>query len=139
MKRVMKYLSANGFTVFRNNVGQCWTGKSRRITKSDVYFCDVGDVIVKNARIFHGGLTKGSSDIIGWKTVEVTPDMVGKKLAVFTAMEVKKNEREALVAAVSKTEHNISQQRFINAVKFNGGISGFAGSEDQAGEIAKTP
>ena len=29
------------------------------------------------------GLAKGSSDLIGFKTIQVTPDMVGEKLAVF--------------------------------------------------------
>jgi hypothetical protein len=139
MRRISKHLSAIGCTVFRNNVGQAWTGNAKKITKNDVYYCERGDVIIKNARVFHGGLAKGSSDIIGWKTVEVTPEMVGKKLAVFMAVEVKKDERHALSAAISKTQHHQQQQRFVNAVKFNGGISGFAGSEEQAAEIVKTP
>lgn len=35
------------------------------------------------------GLTPGSADLVGWQTVTVTPDMVGRKLAVFTSIEVK--------------------------------------------------
>lgn len=32
---------------------------------------------------------KGGADLIGWTTQTVTPEMVGKKLAVFTSIEVK--------------------------------------------------
>jgi len=35
------------------------------------------------------GLAKGSADLVGWKTIEVTPDMVGQRLAVFASIEVK--------------------------------------------------
>lgn len=36
------------------------------------------------------GLHPGSADLIGWQSVIVTPDMVGKPLAVFLSLEVKK-------------------------------------------------
>lgn len=35
------------------------------------------------------GLCKGASDIIGWRSVKVTKDMVGQRIAVFAAVEVK--------------------------------------------------
>ena len=35
------------------------------------------------------GLCPGSADLIGYRTVVVTPDMVGQRLAVFAAVEVK--------------------------------------------------
>ncbi len=56
---------------------------------------------LKNVRIFRNntgfdatnkvryGLVTGSSDLIGWKSVTVTPDMVGQQVAVFVALEVK--------------------------------------------------
>jgi hypothetical protein len=34
------------------------------------------------------GLCLGSSDLIGWTIREITPDMVEKKVAVFTAIQV---------------------------------------------------
>ena len=73
------------------------------------------------------GLAKGSSDLIGFKTVEVTPDMVGEKLAVFTSIEVK-NKR----GKVSELQHN-----WLQVVKKAGGITGVARSIQDALNILK--
>jgi hypothetical protein len=35
------------------------------------------------------GLARGSADLIGLRTVTITPDMVGQQVAVFTSIEVK--------------------------------------------------
>ena len=35
------------------------------------------------------GLCKGSADLIGWKTIEITQEMVGQKIAQFVSIEVK--------------------------------------------------
>lgn len=35
------------------------------------------------------GLAKGSADLVGWKTVTITQDMVGKQIAQFVSLEVK--------------------------------------------------
>ncbi|MFZ9514719.1 MAG: VRR-NUC domain-containing protein [Bacteroidia bacterium] len=42
-----------------------------------------------NGQYLHSGLLRGSGDLIGWKTIEITEDMVGKSVAVFTSVEVK--------------------------------------------------
>lgn len=102
--------------IFRNNVGMGWIGKSKNVN---------GHVIIENARPLHAGLCEGSSDLIGWTTVEITPDMVGKKLAVFTALEV-------------KTEGgNVSpkQRNFLEVVRASGGIAGIAHSPEGARQI----
>jgi hypothetical protein len=65
--------------LFRANSGMGWAGKSTR--KGDF-------LILKNPRPFHG-MPEGFPDLVGWTTVEITPDMVGQRLAVFTAEEVK--------------------------------------------------
>ena len=60
----------------------------------------------------HFGLQTGSGDKIGWETVEVTPDMVGKKIAIFQSIEI-------------KTEHDrLSkvQRAWNKAVQIAGGI-----------------
>ena len=56
--------------------------------------------------------------MIGWTMVTVTPDMIGQKLAVFTACEVK-SERGKPTAA---------QINFIDAVTRAGGFAGVARS-----------
>tara|TARA_Y100001938_G_scaffold143182_1_gene215566 strand:- start:289 stop:687 length:399 start_codon:yes stop_codon:yes gene_type:complete len=73
------------------------------------------------------GLAKGSSDLIGFKTIQVTPDMVGEKLAVFCSIEVK-NKR----GKVSELQHN-----WLQVVKKAGGITGVARSIQDALNILK--
>ena len=43
----------------------------------------------RTGRLVTFGLARGSADLIGWRTVMVTPDMVGTRLAVFISIEVK--------------------------------------------------
>ncbi len=54
----------------------------------------------------------GGSDLIGWKTVEITAEMVGKRVAVFLAVEVKSRNGKL-------TEDQLS---FLTAVRNAGGI-----------------
>lgn len=62
------------------------------------------------------GLARGSADLIGWRTVTVTPDMVGQKLAVFTSIEVKTPAGRLTPA----------QRNWLNTVRDAGGIAGVA-------------
>ena len=73
------------------------------------------------------GLAKGSSDLIGFKTIKVTPEMIGQNLAVFTSIEVKTNTGQ-----LSKYQHN-----WLQAVKSAGGIVGVARNVRDALEILK--
>jgi len=68
------------------------------------------------------GLCKGSADLIGWRTVTITPEMVGQQVAVFTSIEVK-SERGRLAA---------EQQQWLDAVLSAGGIAGVARSVEDA-------
>lgn len=49
----------------------------------------VGTYKLPDGRWITSGLAKGSADLIGWQTVEITPDMVGQKIAVFLSLEIK--------------------------------------------------
>jgi VRR-NUC domain len=71
------------------------------------------------------GLCTGSSDLIGWRTLTVTTDMVGSKLAVFVALEGK-----AKTGAATN-----EQTAFIAAVKDAGGIAGVFRSVDEAAQL----
>jgi hypothetical protein len=66
--------------LFRNNVGTGWAGRVIRVPDG---------VLIRNPRPLRAGLVKGSSDLIGWTEVEITPDMVGRRVAIFTAVEAK--------------------------------------------------
>lgn len=99
--------------IFRSNTGTGWQGKRKVIPGKP------NDVYLENARPVHAGLFVGSSDLIGYTTVEVTPEMVGQKVAIFTAIEVKAKGKKA----------SPEQQNFINAVKHAGGLAGVARKE----------
>lgn len=71
------------------------------------------------------GLCNGSSDFIGLTSLIVTPAMVGKRIAVFTAIEAK-----AQAGVVSG-----EQLAFIEAVRDAGGIAGVARSAEEAEEV----
>jgi len=66
--------------VFRNQVGEGYVGKALRDPEGVVLMC---------ARHVRMGLFPGSGDLIGWRTLTVTPDMVGKPIAQFLSIEVK--------------------------------------------------
>jgi hypothetical protein len=106
--------------MFRNNVGKAWIGKSVTLKGGSVLAANgskmpvpPGSVLVLNPRFFQAGLFKGSSDLIGWRTIDVTPEMVGRKLAVFTAAEIK----------TPKGRESPEQKTFRAAVAFGGGLS----------------
>ena len=83
-------------------------------------FCNnVGMYTDKRGNVIRYGLCNGSSDLISWTPVTVTPDMVGKKIAVFTAIEVKLNKN-------GKYKATDLQKAFISAVKSAGGFAGVA-------------
>lgn len=73
-----------------------------------------------------------SSDLIGFTQVEITPDMVGKTLAIFTAIEVKK---EAWNENKKFDKRETAQSNFIEFIKLMGGFAGFANSQNKLKEI----
>lgn len=66
------------------------------------------------------GLGAGTSDLVGWKRVVVTADMVGKPVAVFVAVEAK---NAGGTGKLSK-----SQAQFLDSVEEAGGIAVVADS-----------
>lgn len=102
--------------LFRNNVGTGWQGKVAHKGEQ---------VVITHPRPLHAGLCVGSSDLIGWTTIEITPDMVGKTVPVFTAVEVK--------AEGGRT--SAEQQNFIRVVRAAGGFAGIAHNVAEALEI----
>lgn len=53
-----------------------------------VFRNSVGMIRVEGRTIKYG-LHVGSGDYVGWQEIEITPDMIGKKIAVFASIEVK--------------------------------------------------
>jgi len=104
--------------IFRANVGQAWTGD--KVSK-----LPGKRVLIENARPFNTGLPPGFADLFGLVAVTITPDMVGQKLAVFTALEVK--------SAKGKPTEN--QADFLAAVNDNGGRAGVVRTVEDAVRI----
>jgi len=71
-----------------------------------------------------GDVFSGSSDAIGLHTITITPDMVGRDLAVFVAIEAK-----------DKGKLSKAQSTFLTVVHQAGGIAGVAHSVEEAQQI----
>lgn len=106
MRQIQLAVTAEGARAFRNNVGQ------------------VEDI---TGRVIRFGLCPGSSDLIGWVPRIVTPDMVGRRVATFLAIEVKRPGGRA----------TDQQLQFIEAVVNAGGIAAIACAPDQVKEILR--
>lgn len=75
------------------------------------------------------GLARGSADLIGWRTITITPDMVGTRVAVFTSLEIK-----TPTGRLTPAQHN-----WLGAVHGAGGIAGVARSVADSLHIIETP
>jgi hypothetical protein len=121
-REIMLALSNLGCKLFRINVGTGWTGKKQTVNKTQLITMYPGDVLLREARPLRTGVPKGYHDLSGWTPVEVTGDMVGKTLAVFTSIEVK----------TPTGRIRPEQKTFQEAVVKDGGISTIARSTDDA-------
>jgi len=88
--------------MFRTNSGMAWAGKA--VKKGDI-------TLIKNARVFWG-MPEGWPDLTGWTEIEITPEMIGQKIAVFTAVEAK-------TGSLKLSE---KQNRFKEIIEKMGGI-----------------
>ncbi len=82
-----------GLKLFRNNIGKLKDATGRWVS--------------------YGVGGNGGSDLLGWNPIIITKEMVGKTVAVFTAIEVKKKGGKA-------TDEQIN---FIKQVNNDGGIA----------------
>ena len=103
MDRIHK-LSTGDVRLFRNNVGMAYT-----LTGAPVRF----------------GLHKGSPDLIGWKRTVITPDMVGKTVAVAIGIEVK----------TERGRPTPEQTHFLDHMKNFGALAGIARNVEEAKQI----
>ena len=69
----------------------------------------------------------GGGDLLGWRTVEVTPEMVGQRVAVFTSIEVKTRTGKL----------RPEQEQWLKVVRAAGGIAGVARSVEDAEALVR--
>ncbi len=99
-----------GFRVWRNNSGKLPDPRTGRWVQ-------------------FGVASPGGSDLIGYRSITITPDMVGRTVAVFTAIEVKTATGRATP----------EQRRFIDHIRTAGGISAIVRTTAEALRIATEP
>ena len=118
-----------GAKIWRNNVGRAIQGKRHVVKASGPVSLNFGDIVIKAPRYVRFGLCEGSSDLIGYLPVTVTPDMVGRKLAVFVAAEAKSTTGK-------ETDH---QADYLRTVREDGGIAFAFRTEAEALQQLRLP
>ena len=83
---------------------------------------NTGALVDQQGRFVRFGLCKGSSDLIGLRSVVVTPEMVGQRIAQFVALEIK------TAGGVVSSE----QRAFLQLVQQLGGLGAVCRSIEQA-------
>jgi hypothetical protein len=94
----------------------CSTGQTR------LFRNNTGTLRDQHGRPVSFGLCKGSADLIGYRTITITPDMVGQQVAVFLSIEVK----------TPTGRIRPEQQAWLETVQAAGGIAGVARSVEDA-------
>jgi len=105
-----------GFAMHRNNTGVFYAIKDHGFKRNQAFV----NLLNKFFRRVQAGLGKGTSDLIGWRTVEITPDMVGKRIAIFAALEIKTDKGRA----------SPEQINFVKQVRAEGGIAEFVKGDE---------
>jgi hypothetical protein len=102
----------------------CSTGATR------LFRNNTGTLRDQHGRPVSFGLCKGSADLIGYRSIAITPEMVGQQVAVFASIEVK-----------TRTGRIRPEQRaWMETVQAAGGIAGVARSvEDAKALLAARP
>ena len=110
---IMREFNHGDVRLYRNNVGMAYAGRAER---------EGGAVYIAHASTVRYGLEVGSADLIGYRMVTITPDMVGRKLAVFASVECKDDKGRA------KPE----QEAWLAQIKAAGGLACIARSVEEA-------
>lgn len=111
--QIMLAMCRSGAYVLRVNAGEFWGGK---------IIAHTGDKLLLGHPTKIQGAPKGTSDLIGCRTVTVTPEMVGKQVGIFVALEVKKPGESP----------RPEQLNYLDVMRRRGAITGWARSPDEA-------
>jgi hypothetical protein len=94
----------------------CSTGDTR------LWRNNTGTLRDQHGRPVSFGLCKGSADLIGYRSITITPEMVGQQVAVFASIEVK----------TPTGRIRPDQRAWMETVQAAGGIAGVARSVEDA-------
>ena len=130
-RQIWLELGGNGITtLFRLNTGKGWLSG---IGPKGVHRLKDGSIHIEAPRpialgfgLVNGDPVVGACDLPGWTVVEITHEMVGSKVPVFTSIETKRTTG-------GKVSDN--QNRWLSLVRATGGIAGVANSPESARKI----
>lgn len=88
---------------------------------------NVGEFQLADGRYFRAGLCRGSSDFVGLRTIEITQSMVGSRVAVFVALELKK-------PGEMPEPH---QQEWLDEIRDAGGVAGVVRNAQDAEDLLR--
>ncbi len=111
-------LNSENVRLWRNDTGTAYRGRISRHKDC---------ILIGEPKLISYGLCKGSSDLIGFQSKIITPEMVGQRVAIFLAVECKNEDGKA-------TDEQI---RFIDMVNAKGGKACIARSVYEAMEVLK--
>lgn len=77
---------------------------------------------LRTGQMVRFGLAPGSPDLVGWKSVVVTEEMVGQRLAIFCGLEVK----------IPSGRVREDQVKFLDRLRSAGGVAAVVRSEEEA-------
>lgn len=115
-------------TLFRTNSGKAWlsgAGPVKRLTDGSVLVPAARPVALGLALV-NGDTVPGLSDLTGYTLIDITSEMVGRRLPIFTVIETKET---------GGGQKRKDQIEFVQQMQSVGAIAGFAASEQQAIEI----
>jgi hypothetical protein len=124
-RRIQLALSTEHSRIWRNSVGEAWLGRDFTIAE--------GKLVRGKAYRITYGLGPGSSDLVGPVSIEITPAMVGCRVAVFAGIEIKRPGDRAAKKRRGRTSE--AQGSFIETLTGLGGIGGVATSVEEAIQI----
>jgi hypothetical protein len=90
---------------------------------------NTGALVDQQGRFVRFGLCKGSSDLIGLRSLEITTELVGLRLAQFVALEIKTAQ------GVLSPE----QRAFLRLVQQLGGVAAVCRSVEEAEQLLGSP
>jgi hypothetical protein len=86
---------------------------------------NTGALVDQQGRFVRFGLCKGSSDLIGLRSLEITSELVGQRIAQFVALEVK-----TPLGTLSP-----EQRAFLQLVEHLGGVAAVCRSVNEAEQV----
>lgn len=114
---VMLELSDVHTRAWRNNNGAAWQGSNFTIRNRRL--------VQGAARYVRYGLAPGSSDIVGLRSMQITPEMVGRRVAVSLMIETKTEDQRL----------SPDQKNWLAMAHGMGCIAGVATTVDDAKQI----